>query len=655
MDGAASRAIVRVLASGRDVWGEALLAAPNGPTYEGVRSRLAPLLYARAPGGRALTASGVYYVPSGDSAAAAGLHVADGSEIIRRHVGGASLTIRVDGERYGSCLARLTPAALLDGYLPVLETSYVDAHGRRTAQESFTTDGGTFVSLTSTGADVELGTTVVRGAGDVYATWTGGSARLIGRGAYTTARAAFVRRWRARLAGAFGLSVPEQVVLDARRALLVQDLLLGWRYSIGNAYEEFSYPESPDVATVLGEQGFPAAERAILETSLTRRNTPFPNWKRGERLLATAAYVRRSGDRAYLVRVTPTLRRFVAELAAGLGRNDLLGRERYSADIPDLVYAFHGQVVAWAGLRAIAGVWGGADAAAARRVAARLERGLRAAVRRSERRLPDGSLFVPARLLDDEAPYDSLVEARSGSYWNLVTPYALATGFFPPHGDEARGVIRYLLRHGSRLLGLVRAGAYALYGHGAPFPVSGTDDVYGTSVARFLADNDRPDQLVLSLYGQLGAALTPGTFVAGEGASVAPLDGARYRSMYLPPNAAADAAFLETLRVMLVHETANGLELAFATPRGWLRPGGRIAVTGAPTRFGPVSYTIAASRSSAHVHVDAPPVPQLALRLRLPSGVRIRSVRPVHRFAPASGTIELSGARGPVDLDVSYG
>ena len=187
------------------------------------------------------------------------------------------------------------------------------------------------------------------------------------------------------------------------------------------------------------------------------------------------------------------------------------------------------------------------------------------------------------RLLDGERPYDALSATRAGSYWNLVMPYALASGLFQPHGGEARDVLRYMLTHGSRLLGLVRAGGYALYGD-APFPTSGTDQVYGLSMSRFLADNDRPDQLVLSLYGQLAAGMTRGTFVAGEAASVAPLDGERYRTMFLPPNGTSNAAFLETLRLVLVHETTGadgspqGLELAYATPRAWLAPGKEIAV-----------------------------------------------------------------------------
>src|SRR5206468_667429 len=127
----------------------------------------------------------------------------------------------------------------------------------------------------------------------------------------------------------------------------------------------------------------------------------------------------------------------------------------------------------------------------ARVTAARLERGLRRAVRASERLLPDRSLFVPASLLDGRPPFTDVTSSRDGSYWNLVVPYALASGFFAPHGAEARGLIRYLNLHGSRLLGLVRAGAYRL-ANGDP-TVSGTDQVYGVNVSRFLADNDESD------------------------------------------------------------------------------------------------------------------------------------------------------------------
>jgi hypothetical protein len=240
-------------------------------------------------------------------------------------------------------------------------------------------------------------------------------------------------------------------------------------------------------------------------------------------------------------------------------------------------------------------------------------------------------------------------------------PYALASGFFAPHGRQASEILRYMLGHGSRLLGLVRAGAYSLYGGKRRYPVTGTDQVYGLAVARFLADNDRPDQLVLSLYGMLGAAMTPETFVSGEAATVAPLRGAAFRSMYLPPNAASNSAFLETLRLMLVHETTRegrpfGLELAYATPRGWLVPGKSVAVRRAPTSFGPVSYEIDAGSGQIEATVEVPtrrPPVSLRLRLRVPIGRRVVAVHVDGRprpFDSPTGTIDLSGLRGTISL-----
>ena len=86
-------------------------------------------------------------------------------------------------------------------------------------------------------------------------------------------------------------------------------------------------------------------------------------------------------------------------------------------------------------------------------------------------------------------------------------PYALASGFFRPGSAEASAILRYLLDHGCRFLGLVRFAPHTgVTNPGYQRP--GTDDVYGTNVARFLADNDQPEQLLLSLYGKLAAGMT---------------------------------------------------------------------------------------------------------------------------------------------------
>ena len=132
-------------------------------------------------------------------------------------------------------------------------------------------------------------------------------------------------------------------------------------------------------------------------------------------------------------------------------------------------------------------------------------------------------------------------------------------------------------------------------------------------MSRFLADNDQPGQLVLTLYGQLGAGMTQGTFVSGEGAGVAPVRGEYYRKMYRPPNSTSNSTFLQTLRLLLVHETRaesgtpHGLRLAHATPRSWLMPGKEIVVRSAPTSFGPVSFSIRSLARTALVSLEVPP------------------------------------------------
>lgn len=694
----------RALRAKEDVWGNASLARPSGPTYKSVRRYLTPLLLARAPAGKALTDSGFHYVAFAQPSAAGGsgtaaLHVADGSQIVSHRAGGRALTIGVGRngrERYGSCLARLTLPRLAAGHLPIMETRYVDSEGARYAQESFaarvpgTASLVSFVRLTgdARGArrDVEIQFTPTateaetvkhelpaRTLETMYVSWlhTPSASRLhvLDRARYEAARESVIRYWEGRLSEGAMIDVPEPRVRDAARNLLIQNLGLTWRYSIGNSYQQFSFPEGIDVAQVMSAFGFSEVASSMLLRSLSTPRSPYPNWRIGQKLVGSALHYRLFRDRAFVDGMTSALRDFVESLERQIttGRRGILDRERYSSDVRDLVFGLHSQAVAWQGLRAMGQVWAEAGHLAAavrcRRLAARLEVGLRNAVGRSQRKLADGSVFVPVRLLDAEPPYDSLTQTRAGSYWNLVMPYALASGLFAPGRPEANGVARYMLRHGSRLLGLVRAGAYSLYGKTAVYPASGVNPVYGLNVARFLADNDRPDQLVLSLYGQLAAGMSPGTFVSGEGASVAPLSGEYFRSMYLPPNGASNASFLETLRLMLVHETRDlngaprGLELAFATPRAWLRPGRDIVVREAPTSFGPVSFSIRSVEDNIRASIEVPSRSRpatLRLRLRLPRDKHISRVTLGGRSFDRVDheTIELSGLTGRLDLVV---
>jgi hypothetical protein len=694
------------LAARQDLWGNELLRSHDGPTYAGVRRYLHPLMLVGRPAGirpSRLTDSGVYYLPFGVPSGANGastvqLHVADGSQIVSRMASGSRLSLDVGArgrERYGSCLARLAPPHLRGGYLPILETSYVDADGVRYRQESFATrvprtralisfvrlhvdprrsevkkayvrftpSGGLGRAtrarlLFSPGGKLRRSSLVYSTRGKrprtVYVAWLDRPLRArpfkLRSATYRRARRSVIAHWARRLAAAATFRVPEKRVMNAERSLLIQNTLMSWRYSLGNSYERFSW-ELVDVAEVMGDYGFRGIERAILQASLHSRS-PFPNRAAGERMAAAAHFYRRFRDGGYVNRVTPLFRRYLAAFEHQLdaSAHSLLGRERYGADILQPVYGLHAQALALQGLRGMSVTWEQSGhpllAAKSAELAARLEAGLREAVRLSETQLADGSLFVPITLLDaEEQPYDSLTAWKRGSYWNLVMPYVLASGFFRPGSREAEGVLRYMLNHGSRFLGLVRFQPHTGVrnpGYQAP----GSDDVYGTGVVRFLADNDRPDQLDLSLYGKLGAGMTPGTFVAGEGSTIAPAPRQYYRYMHRPPNSGNNAFFLEALRLTLVHETTDeygvprGLELAYSTPRAWLRSG-RIVVRRAPTSFGRLSYSIDARAPSIRVQVNVPdrdPPSTLRLRLRLPGGERIAAVtlggKPFRSFDP---------------------
>jgi hypothetical protein len=718
LDPAYAASVNSALASRQDVWGNELLRTPGGPTYAAARRYLHPLMLVGPPAGtspKRLTDSGVYYLalgrPDGDGGTSdVDLHVADGSQIVSRFVRGPHLTVRVGaaGERYGSCLARLRPASLAGGYLPILRTSYVDAHGVRYRQESFVTripQTGSLVSfarvtaarggrvrLTASvkglrrvgnqlrlgrqavlvfgpGATVRGSTVSYRGARTAYAAWISKPSQTkpfrLDAAAYLRARHSVAAYWARRLASGATLRVPDRVVMNAERNLLIQNLSHAWRYSLANPYARFSW-ELLDVAEVMGEYGFSGAERAIVSKSFARGSV-FPNRADGERMTGTADYYRRTADARFVRRETPALVAALSgfEFQLQTSTNGLLYPERYGVDVSRPIYGLHDQALVLQGLRSMAGVWAqigdGGLATRATNAATRLEAGLRAAVRSSQRALADGSLFVPISLYDpSEHPYGAVTESLAGSYWNLVMPYALASGLFQPGSPEATGLLRYMQAHGSRLLGLVRFNAFTNSGKPG-YRAPGVDDVYGTNFARFLADNEQPDQLILSLYGKLGADMTPRTFVSGEGSTVGPVQGEYYRSMFRPPNSVNNSFFLEALRLMLVHETRdalgtpNGLELAYSTPRRWLLAGRKIAITRVQTSFGPLSYTARARRGSVRVTLEVPRrlgSAALRLRLRLPNGERITRVtiggRSFERFDAGTETIDLTGLRGRV-------
>ena len=720
----------------RDVWGEGLIARPEGPTYENIVDYLRPMLWI----GDYVTTSGVYYLVFGRHESVTGggdsaLHVADGSEIISRHHKTGRRTmffVGSDGsERYGTDLHRLNGPRLHQGYQPVLLTEYMDGDEVRWEQESFATHIPETDSLVSfvritrladpasgkpaklrvrtalTDAVVEGNRIVSDGSsvlvfqpGAVFEppfltyTFPDGSreatvflVRLNQPAAcktfipdarrFAAERDAVCRFWDEHLARGAAFEVPEKRVMDATRNLLIQNLFMTWRYSIGNAYESWYPQESGDALKMLGEYGFLDEYRENLQVLLPRtfRGEDERVVEYAHKLFYTVHCARLTADHTWLAANRPLVKRWL-EGMRDVMTNDpqgLLGKTR-AGDIHTHCYYSNHQAIGWRGLRDMAALCADQGWNDEARAAAEAAGSLRAAFIKTfdatKVEMPDGTLFFPKVLKDSPAtPHDPITATRLGSYWNLSIGTTLKSGIFDPRGDTMRRTMDYMLLHGARLLGLTRFNYYPVpvgshRSGGLPgYSTSGADNVYGPGILDGLAELDEADQIVLSLYGKLAHGMTRDTFISGEGDSFGVVPGQYHRALYLPPSNTNNALFLKTLHDMLVftHVGAEGrpeeLLLAHFTPRGWLEHGKTIRVEGAPTMFGPVSFTLRSQLDDGVVEAEVvtpsrQPPKRLDLRLRVPVTHKLQSVevngRPHAQIDVASATISLSDLTGTV-------
>src|SRR5262249_32124669 len=126
------------------------------------------------------------------------------------------------------------------------------------------------------------------------------------------------------------------------------------------------------------------------------------------------------------------------------------------------------------------------------------------------------------------------------------------------------------------------------------------------------------------------------------------------RSFYLPPNSAANAAFLTVLRSLLVQDwdadddgRPETLHLLRGAPGRWLKDGAVLEVGRAPTAFGAVSFRGQQGRERGDVLRPAAPPrrrpERFTARLPLPPGWKVASA--------TCGDAELRlGPGGEVDL-----
>jgi hypothetical protein len=706
-----------------DVWGEAAMRQPNGASYEFFKDLLPPLRWVNTDFRH------YPIVLSAPRAAQKTRLVSNGSAVNALankppmwFEQGVPVTFFIGeaGELFGEDLARLETPAYLDGYLPVVTIRYksgsamyqeeafapVDktlaAHGASMLRFSVAS-GGSAAGRIEARIDSHSGVRsqnreVLNEKGQSLLsfgpTWRWNEERnalvaelgqdqtaelavftkpatpgtVVTSAFYDKQKNQCVQIWNKLLEQSIKLVTPEPIVNDAWRSTLVGNFMIvvgdQANYSAGNAYNHLYEGECGDTLRSLMLFGHvdigPAMLKPLLE--FNRQATRFHVAGHKLQLLAYFYWLTRDAEavRRYEPLWRPSVDLILKSREAETG---LLPKDNYAGDINTKVYSLNSNANCWRGLRDVAAMledMGSTDEAKKLRAESAVYRkAILKAVDRSERRdtMPP---FIPVALLADEPAHDPLTATRTGSYYDLICPYIIGSEIFGQGSERENWLLGYMQSHGGIAMGMVRTQPHQGQFKDEP----GVNPLYGLRYQLALLRRDEREKALVGFYGQLAHGMTRGTFIGGEGSRFRHGD-ANGRSFYLPPNSTSNAAWLITLRYLLVQDwdlDANDkpetLRLLFAAPRRWLDDGKQFRIENAPTAFGRVSVRVDSKLNSGYVdvHVTPPPRPahKMLLRVPLPVGWKADSAQVAGKAVGLTGgdSVDLTGLAKPAQIRI---
>jgi len=608
-----SRSLPGVLTSGKDVWGEAAMRRPGGPSYEFFADLLPPIRYCNAAFRHypiVLSAPGslakARLVSNGSA-----VNAASGHE--RWKDVGFPVSFRVGGEAFGEDLDRLHGPWYERGYLPIVQTRY-RSHGADYEEECF---AATEPSLARSGALFAKFTLAAGRSGAVSAAVeAGGYAKLEdgalrderGRGLvrvskgwawnahdrtlsaplrsgesvylliftepenaasaesdrgvltgsyYEAQRDRCIKTWENLLGRAMQVRTPEMLVNDAWRALIVGTFMLVRDdlicYSAQNQYEKIYVHEGGDAVKSLLYWGYRDEPRRMIPPLMDFQRENLLFHQAGLKLQMLSTYYWLTHDREFLLKERDRWMLQINRIVNGREpETGLFPREKYCGDIDTLVYSLNSNSNSWRGLRDFAEVLRDlGDSALADRLA-ETSREFREAILAAAQesiRRDVDPPFVPIAMFGEEQPYEHLTESRIGGYYDLIAPNVLGSGVFGDDSEETGWMLGYLQQHGGICMGMIRCRP-----QNEMYTVKqGIDDLYSLRYALTLLRRDDVDRALVTFYGKLAQGMTRGTFIDGETAAIVPWD--KYgRPTYMPPNSAANGFFLTLLRYMLVQD-----------------------------------------------------------------------------------------------------
>ncbi|MBN2023666.1 MAG: NPCBM/NEW2 domain-containing protein [Pirellulales bacterium] len=399
----------------------------------------------------------------------------------------------------------------------------------------------------------------------------------------------------------------------------------------------------------------------------------------GEHLWTLAEHHQRTADRAWLAQRAANLARtcqWVIRQRAKTQRTDARGHNvpeyglmppGVSADWNRFAYRFFNDAQYYAGLetagRALADV-GHPDAEAILADARRYREDIVRAYRWTQARSPvvplDDGAWAPAdpAILDCFGRVEDFLPDedanRSWCYSIEIGAHQLAaTGILDPASDEVGWIADHLedvqfLRTGM--------GDYPEERNRTdPFCFGGFSKVqpYYCRIAEVYALRDDVKPFVRSYFNAIPTLLNPEDLSFWE----------HFHNMGAWNKTHETGWFLCQTALMLVDARGDELWLAPMATDQWFRDGMTISVGNAPTRFGPVGYTIASSVAQGHIDAEILPPrrarpARIVLRVRHPEGKPIQRVvvnGQAHRdFDPARAIVRLAPSDEPIRVRVQF-
>ncbi|MCD9022416.1 discoidin domain-containing protein [Cohnella silvisoli] len=253
----------------------------------------------------------------------------------------------------------------------------------------------------------------------------------------------------------------------------------------------------------------------------------------------------------------------------------------------------------------------------------------------------DGFTYLPMFPQTHEAILAS--NYRADDYYGMNLSMVLDTNFLDPNSTLAQILINTLEKRGGLSLG-------ALAWRG------GIDHAYALGYLDNVMQRNETEKGVLGLYGWLAYGVSQDTYGGVEITNH--LFGDNHPTL---PHGFSNGEQMRLLQMMLLRTVGNELIVGQSIPRNWFEDGKTIQVQNAPSKFGPLSYTMSSNAASNKITVTLTPPTRNApssikVKLRHPQSKSIVgvTVNGVTHTNFSGETITLQGLSGTTTLVANY-